>query len=147
LQATRGKRVAKCPTGGDLLPQALGRCQSLVMSGKQHLRHMNLIIRTTARTSGYDAGNSWNCDGPLRSHWEHCPSLGCGLAQSQRSHDSYHAIDERKLRDWSQAAEERKSREWSQMAEERNSKPSPLTSCYISTDVYQEGQDKSPPQM
>jgi hypothetical protein len=33
------------------------------------------------------------------------------------------------------------------MAEERNSKPSPLTSCYISTDVYQEGQDKSPPQM
>ena len=28
------------------------------------------------------------------------------------------------------------------MAEECNSKPSPLTSCYISTDVYQEGRNQ-----
>ena len=57
----------------------------------------------------------WNCDGPVRRHWDECPALGCGVelppetraSEATRSLDSRGSPKKKPLRDWSEQAEER----------------------------------------
>jgi hypothetical protein len=59
----------------------------------------------------------WNCDGPVRRHWDECPALGCGVelppetrAEAPPSYQPRKSPGQRTkkpLRDWSAQAEER----------------------------------------